>query len=75
VSGSIIMAADLHSVHKNCGIDSDAGVSISTIREDFAWLDESREARKGVHQQSFWNQWWNFDNWRPRTHGIPSQVR
>ncbi len=30
VSGSIVMATDLHSVHKHCGIDSDAGVSIST---------------------------------------------
>jgi hypothetical protein len=38
VSGSIVMATDLHSVHKNCGIDFDAGVSISTMREDFAWL-------------------------------------
>jgi hypothetical protein len=32
----IVLATDLHSVHKNCGIDSDAGISISTMREDFA---------------------------------------
>ena len=31
----VVMAANLHSVHKNCGIDSDAGVSISTLRADF----------------------------------------
>jgi hypothetical protein len=52
VSGSIVMAANLHSVEKNCGIDSDAGVSISTMREDFAWLDESREARESINSPS-----------------------
>jgi hypothetical protein len=46
------MAADLHSVHKNCGIDSDAGVSISTMRKDFAWLDESAEARESINSPS-----------------------
>ncbi len=34
-----IMVADLHSVEKNCGIDSDAGISISTIEGDFLWID------------------------------------
>jgi hypothetical protein len=29
------MLSDLHSVDKNCGIDSDAGISISTQRKDF----------------------------------------
>ena len=38
-----IMLSDLHSVDKNCGIDSDAGISISTLREDFIWIDESEE--------------------------------
>jgi hypothetical protein len=48
----IVMATDLHSVHKNCGIDSDAGISISTMREDFAWLDESMEAKESINSPS-----------------------
>ncbi len=48
----IVLAADLHSVHKNCGIDSDAGISISTMREDFAWLDESKEAKESINSPS-----------------------
>ncbi len=34
-SGPIVMAVNLHDVNKNCGIDSDAGISISTLKEDF----------------------------------------
>ena len=41
--GAVVLAPDLHSVHKNCGIDSDAGISISTLREVFMWIDDSRE--------------------------------
>ena len=52
VGGSIVMAANLHSVYENCGIDSDAGVSISTMREDFAWLDESSEAKESINSPS-----------------------
>jgi hypothetical protein len=43
-----IMLSDLHSVNKNCGIDSDAGISISTLREDFIWIDESEAARNSI---------------------------
>ncbi len=52
MNGSIVMAANSHSVEKNCGIDSDAGVSISTMREDFAWLDDSKEARESINSPS-----------------------
>jgi hypothetical protein len=41
VKGETIMATNLHSVDKNCGIDTDAGMSISTIRADFPWLNET----------------------------------
>jgi hypothetical protein len=40
-----VTVADLHSVEKNCGIDSDAGISISTLPEDFLWIDDSAEAK------------------------------
>ena len=43
-----VMLSDLHSVEKNCVIDSDAGISISTLREDFIWLDESEEAKNSI---------------------------
>jgi hypothetical protein len=33
VSKPIVLAASLHNVKKNCGIDTDAGLSISTVRE------------------------------------------
>jgi hypothetical protein len=36
-----IMATNLHDVNTTCGIDSDAGMSISTLAEDFLWLDKS----------------------------------
>jgi hypothetical protein len=45
---NIIMLSDLHSVDKNCGIDSDAGISISTLREDFIWIDESEAAKNSI---------------------------
>ncbi len=41
----VVMVADLHSVEKNCGIDSDAGISISTLQSDFLWIDKSDSAR------------------------------
>jgi hypothetical protein len=46
--GISVMASNLHDVNKNCGIDSDAGISISTLREDFAWIDESDEAKESI---------------------------
>ena len=49
---SVLMATNLHSVDKNCGIDSDAGISISTLREDFAWIDESLEAKASIQSPS-----------------------
>jgi hypothetical protein len=46
---AFIMASSLHSVEKNCGIDSDAGISISTMRSDFAlWIDESTSAKASI---------------------------
>jgi hypothetical protein len=36
-----IMATNLHDVNTTCGIDSDAGMSISTLAEDFLWLDKT----------------------------------
>jgi hypothetical protein len=38
---NIVMAINLHEVDKTCGIDSDAGMSISTLESDFIWLDRS----------------------------------
>jgi hypothetical protein len=49
---SVLMATNLHSVHKNCGIDSDDGISISTLRDDFAWIDESSEAKASIQSPS-----------------------
>ncbi len=36
-----VMATNLHDVNTTCGIDSDAGMSISTLAEDFLWLDKT----------------------------------
>jgi hypothetical protein len=47
-----VMVADLHSIEKNCGIDSDAGISISTLREDFPWIDESDQAKNSIQSPS-----------------------
>ena len=48
-SGSIVMKANLHDIDKNCGIDSDAGISISTLKSDFPlWIDESKTARESI---------------------------
>jgi hypothetical protein len=38
------MKTNLHDVTRTCGIDSDAGMSISTLADDFIWLDKSPEA-------------------------------
>ena len=38
---NVVMAAKLHDVDNTCGVDSDAGMSISTLRADFIWLDSS----------------------------------
>jgi hypothetical protein len=47
--GSIVMKANLHNVDKNCGIDSDAGISISTIKSDFPlWIDDTEAARDSI---------------------------
>jgi hypothetical protein len=48
-AGSIVMKASLHAIDKNCGIDSDAGISISTLKSDFPlWIDESKAARDSI---------------------------
>jgi hypothetical protein len=48
-NGTIVMAVNLHDVNNNCGIDSDAGISISTLKEDFPlWIDESDRARASI---------------------------
>ena len=39
----IILATNLHNVEKSCGIDSDAGMSISTLREDFIWVNNDAD--------------------------------
>ncbi len=41
---NIVLATNLHDVDKSCGIDSDAGMSISTLECDFIWLDKSPAA-------------------------------
>ncbi len=47
--GPIVMAVNLHDVKKNCGIDSNAGISISTLKEDFPlWIDESERAKASI---------------------------
>ena len=43
-SKNIVMSTNLHDVDNSCGIDSDAGLSISTLESDFAWLDKSPES-------------------------------
>ena len=40
---TLVLKTNLHNVDKTCGIDSDAGMSISTLAEDFLWLDSSPE--------------------------------
>jgi hypothetical protein len=47
-NGVIVMASDLHNVNDNCRIDSDAGMSISSLKSDFVWLDESKEAKGSI---------------------------
>jgi hypothetical protein len=43
--GPIVFATNLHNVKENCGIDSDAGMSISTLIEDFPLgVDSSEKA-------------------------------
>ena len=49
---AVVMAMDLHSVHQNCGIDSDAGMSISTLRGDFLWVDDSKKAMESIQSPS-----------------------
>ena len=41
VSKTTVMATNLHNIKKNCGIDTDAGMSVSTVRGDFPWFEES----------------------------------
>jgi hypothetical protein len=43
-NGNVVLATNLHDVNKTCGIDSDAGMSISTLEDDFIWLDRSPSA-------------------------------
>jgi hypothetical protein len=48
-NGNIIMASSLHDVETTCGIDTDAGMSISTMKDDFpCCLDESIDARNSI---------------------------
>ena len=48
-NGMIVMASCLHDVETTCGIDTDAGMSISTLREDFpCCLNESEDARNSI---------------------------
>jgi hypothetical protein len=48
-SKAIVMSSNLHDVNTTCGIDTDAGMSISTLREDFpCCLDESDEAKRSI---------------------------
>ena len=50
---NVVMSANLHDVETTCGIDTDAGMSISTMREDFpCYLDESEEARRSIEAPS-----------------------
>jgi hypothetical protein len=49
ISKPIVLASSLHNVKNNCGIDTDAGLSISTLREDFPlWLDKSQKALRAM---------------------------
>jgi hypothetical protein len=44
--GSLVLSTKLHDVNSTCGIDTDAGMSINTMIEDFpCGLDESEEAK------------------------------
>ena len=43
-----VMKTNLHDVTRTCGIDSDAGMSISTLVDDFIWLDKSSEALDSI---------------------------
>ena len=46
---AMVMSTNLHNVDKNCGIDSDAGISISTLKSDFPlWIDESESAKASI---------------------------
>ncbi len=47
-----VMATNLHNVLKNCGIDTDAGMSISTVREDFLWLRSDSATLKSLPSPS-----------------------
>jgi hypothetical protein len=48
-SKAIVMSSNLHDVNTTCGIDTDAGMSISTLREDFpCCLDESDQAKQSI---------------------------
>jgi hypothetical protein len=50
---AVIMASSLHNVEKNCGIDTDAGISISTMKSDFPlWIDESASAKASIASPS-----------------------
>ena len=49
IKGNTVMASNLHDVETTCGIDTDAGMSISTMRDDFpCCLDESVEAKSSI---------------------------
>ena len=49
INGNIIMASNLHDVKTTCGIDTDAGMSISTMKDDFpCCLDEIIDARNSI---------------------------
>ncbi len=51
--GPIVLKASLHNVKKSCGIDSDAGMSISTMRDDFPlWLDNSERVLRTLPSPS-----------------------
>jgi hypothetical protein len=40
---TLALSSNLHDVHRNCGIDTDAGMSISTLRSDFPCGIDDRE--------------------------------
>ena len=41
---TLVLSSNLHNVDKNCGIDTDAGMSISTLRGDFPCGIDDRES-------------------------------
>ena len=45
-SSNIVLKSKLHDVHNNVGIDSDAAISISTLKDDFLWVDKSHKLMK-----------------------------